>query len=223
MGGEAAVAGTDGCRPHEVRLLADVQPPGLLRIAEGKIQGQRDVRHKAAGAATLALVLSGRLRCPGPASVTQQQQIRCGQEGTQSCPPAIHIAEHQLQTARQGCPVLPREYPRKGAQRIPAEARGQAPPAGAEARAGRQRRWIRSAAMALSMVATPSLPGTITPDSMPPEQLDELLALLTTQQAAQILDVLELREQRRQVRRRALDGLSELGQELQAVCSTPRS
>lgn len=143
-----------------------------------------------------------------------------------------------------------------------------------------------------SMVATPSVPGTITPDSMLPEQLDELLALfqagearlvgprgeehlvpaplyglmrslldslkrgeavtvlphdalLTTQQAAQILnvsrpylyrliversvpvvmvgshrrlrihDVLELRDQRRQVRCRALDELSELGQELQ--------
>ena len=142
------------------------------------------------------------------------------------------------------------------------------------------------------MVATPLVPGTITPDSMPPEQLEELLtlfqagearlvgpqgeqhlvpaplygllrglldnlkrgeavtvlphdALLTTQQAAQILnisrpylyrlvkehavpvvmvgshrrlrihDVLQLRDQRHQVRRSALDELSELGQELQ--------
>ncbi len=142
------------------------------------------------------------------------------------------------------------------------------------------------------MVATPLVPGTITPDSMPPEQLEELLtlfqagdarlvdpqgeqhlvpaplygllrgllnnlkrgeavtvlphdALLTTQQAAQILnvsrpylyrlieehavpvvmvgshrrlrihDVLQLRDQRHQVRRRALDELSDLGQELQ--------
>ena len=142
------------------------------------------------------------------------------------------------------------------------------------------------------MVATPLVPGTITPDSMPPEQLEELLALfqagearlvgpqqvehlvpaplyglmrglldnlkrgeavtvlphdalLTTQQAAQILhvsrpflyrlieehavpvvmvgshrrlrihDVQQLREQRHQVRRSALDELSALGQELQ--------
>jgi excisionase family DNA binding protein len=142
------------------------------------------------------------------------------------------------------------------------------------------------------VVATPLVPGTITPDSMPPEQLKELLALfqagearlvgpqgeehlvpaplygllrglldnlkrgeavtvlphdalLTTQQAAQILnvsrpylyrlieehavpvvmvgshrrlrihDVLPLREQRRLVRRSALDELSDLGQELQ--------
>lgn len=142
------------------------------------------------------------------------------------------------------------------------------------------------------MVATPQVPGTITPDSMSPEQLEELLALfqagearlvgprgeqhlvpaplyglmrglldnlkrgeavtvvphdalLTTQQAAQILnisrpylyrlieehavpvvmvgshrrlrihDVLQLREQRHQVRRSALDELSDLGQELQ--------
>ena len=141
------------------------------------------------------------------------------------------------------------------------------------------------------MVASPLVPGTITPDSMPPEQLEELLtlfqagearlvgpqgeqhlvpaplygllrglldnlkrgeavtvlphdALLTTQQAAQILnvsrpylyrlieehalpvvmvgshrrlrihDVLQLRDQRHQVRRSALDELSELGQEL---------
>jgi excisionase family DNA binding protein len=143
-----------------------------------------------------------------------------------------------------------------------------------------------------SMVAVPVLPGTITPDSMPPEQLEELLALfqsgearlvgphgeehlvpaalyglmrglldnlkrgeavtvvphdalLTTQQAAQILnisrpylyrlleqkavpvvmvgthrrllihDVLQLREERQQGRRSALDELSELGQEMQ--------
>jgi excisionase family DNA binding protein len=142
------------------------------------------------------------------------------------------------------------------------------------------------------LVASPLVPGTITPDSMPPEQLEELLtlfqagearlvgpqgeqhlvpaplygllrglldnlkrgeavtvlphdALLTTQQAAQILnvsrpylyrlieehavpvvmvgshrrlrihDVLQLRDQRHQVRRSALDELSELGQELQ--------
>ena len=142
------------------------------------------------------------------------------------------------------------------------------------------------------MVASPLVPGTITPDSMPPEQLEELLtlfqagearlvgpqgeqhlvpaplygllrglldnlkrgeavtvlphdALLTTQQAAQILnvsrpylyrlieehavpvvmvgshrrlrihDVLQLRDQRHQVRRSALDELSDLGQELQ--------
>jgi excisionase family DNA binding protein len=142
------------------------------------------------------------------------------------------------------------------------------------------------------VVATPLVPGTITPDSMSPEQLEELLALfqagearlvgpqgeehlvpaalyglmrdlldnlkrgeavtmlphdalLTTQQAAQILnvsrpylyrlieehavpvvmvgshrrlrihDVLQLREQRRHVRRSALDELSQLGQELQ--------
>jgi excisionase family DNA binding protein len=142
------------------------------------------------------------------------------------------------------------------------------------------------------VVATPLVPGTITPDSMPPEQLEELLALfqagearlvgpqgeehlvpaplyglmrglldnlrrgeavtvlphdalLTTQQAAQILnvsrpylyrfiaehavpvvmvgshrrlrihDVLQLREQRRQMRRSALDELSDLGQGLQ--------
>jgi excisionase family DNA binding protein len=142
------------------------------------------------------------------------------------------------------------------------------------------------------VVASPLVPGTITPDSMPPEQLEELLtlfqagearlvgpqgeqhlvpaplygllrglldnlkrgeavtvlphdALLTTQQAAQILnvsrpylyrlieehavpvvmvgshrrlrihDVLQLRDQRHQVRRSALDELSELGQELQ--------
>lgn len=142
------------------------------------------------------------------------------------------------------------------------------------------------------MVASPLVPGTITPDTMPPEQLEELLtlfqageaclvgpqgeqhlvpaplygllrglldnlkrgeavtvlphdALLTTQQAAQILnvsrpylyrlieehalpvvmvgshrrlrihDVLQLRDQRHQVRRSALDELSELGQELQ--------
>ena len=142
------------------------------------------------------------------------------------------------------------------------------------------------------MVATPLVPGTITPDSMPPEQLEELLtlfqagearlvgpqgeqhlvpaplygllrglldnlkrgeavtvlphdALLTTQQAAQILnvsrpylyrlieehavpvvmvgshrrlrihDVLQLRDQRHQVRRSALDELSDLGQALQ--------
>lgn len=142
------------------------------------------------------------------------------------------------------------------------------------------------------MVAASEVPGTITPDSMLPEQLDELLdlfqagearlvgpqgeehlvpaplyglmrgllnnlkrgeavtvlphdALLTTQQAAQILnvsrpylyrliedkavpvvmvgshrrlrihEVLHLREERRQSRRRALDELSELGQEMQ--------
>jgi excisionase family DNA binding protein len=142
------------------------------------------------------------------------------------------------------------------------------------------------------VVASPLVPGTITPDTMPPEQLEELLtlfqageaclvgpqgeqhlvpaplygllrglldnlkrgeavtvlphdALLTTQQAAQILnvsrpylyrlieehalpvvmvgshrrlrihDVLQLRDQRHQVRRSALDELSELGQELQ--------
>lgn len=146
--------------------------------------------------------------------------------------------------------------------------------------------------MRCSVVATPLVPGTITPDSMPPEQLEELLALLqagearlvgpqgeehlvpaplygllkglldnlkrgeavtvlphdallTTQQAAQILnvsrpylyrliqehavpvvqvgshrrlrihDVLQLHEQRQQVRRSALDELSDLGQELQ--------
>ena len=143
------------------------------------------------------------------------------------------------------------------------------------------------------MVATPAVPGTITPDSMSPEQLEELLALfragearllgpqgdehlvpaplygllrglldnlkrgeavtvlphdalLTSQQAAQILnvsrpflyrlieehavpvlmvgshrrlrihDVLQLREERRQKRRVALDELSALGQEIQA-------
>ena len=142
------------------------------------------------------------------------------------------------------------------------------------------------------MVAASEVPGTITPDSMLPEQLEELLdlfqagearllgpqgeehlvpaplymlmrgllnnlkrgeavtvlphdALLTTQQAAQILnvsrpylyrliedqsvpvvnggshrrlrihDVLQLREERRQGRRSALDELSELGQEMQ--------
>ena len=142
------------------------------------------------------------------------------------------------------------------------------------------------------MVAASELPGTITPDSMLPEQLEELLdlfqagearlvgpqgeehlvpaplyglmrgllnnlkrgeavtvlphdALLMTQQAAQILnvsrpylyrliedqsvpvvnvgshrrlrihDVLQLREERRQGRRSALDELSELGQEMQ--------
>lgn len=142
------------------------------------------------------------------------------------------------------------------------------------------------------MVAASEVPGTITPDSMLPEQLDELLdlfqagearlvgpqgeehlvpaplymlmrgllnnlkrgeavtvlphdALLTTQQAAQILnvsrpylyrliedqsvpvvnvgshrrlrihDVLQLREERRQGRRSALNELSELGQEMQ--------
>ena len=146
--------------------------------------------------------------------------------------------------------------------------------------------------MRCSVVATPLVPGTITPDSMPPEQLEELLALfqagearlvgpqgeehlvpaplygllrglldnlkrgeavtvlphdalLTTQQAAQILnvsrpflyrlieehavpavmvgshrrlrihDVLQLREQRHKLRRSALDELSDLGQELQ--------
>jgi excisionase family DNA binding protein len=146
--------------------------------------------------------------------------------------------------------------------------------------------------MRCSVVATPLVPGTITPDSMPPEQLEELLALfqagearlvgpqgeqhlvpaplygllrglldnlkrgeaitvlphdalLTTQQAAQILnvsrpylyrlieehavpvvmvgshrrlrihDVLQLRDQRHQVRRSALDELSDLGQALQ--------
>ena len=142
------------------------------------------------------------------------------------------------------------------------------------------------------MVAASEVPGTITPDSMLPEQLEELLdlfqagearlvgpqgeehlvpaplyglmrgllknikrgeavtvlphdALLTTQQAAQILnisrpylyrliedqsvpvvnvgshrrlrihDVLQLREERRQGRRSSLDELSELGQEMQ--------
>ncbi|WP_341885262.1 helix-turn-helix domain-containing protein [Synechococcus sp. UW140] len=142
------------------------------------------------------------------------------------------------------------------------------------------------------MVAASEVPGTITPDSMLPEQLEELLdlfqagearllgpqgeehlvpaplymlmrgllnnlkrgeavtvlphdALLTTQQAAQILnvsrpylyrliedqsvpvvnvgshrrlrihDVLQLREERRHGRRSALDELSELGQEMQ--------
>jgi excisionase family DNA binding protein len=142
------------------------------------------------------------------------------------------------------------------------------------------------------VAATPHVPGTITPDSMLPEQLEELLALfqtgearlvgprgeehlvpaplyglirgvlgnltrgeavtlvphdalLTTQKAAQILnvshpylyrlieqhavpvvmvgshrrlrihDVLQLREQRRQVRCSALAELSELGQEVQ--------
>ena len=142
------------------------------------------------------------------------------------------------------------------------------------------------------MVVSAVVPGTITPDSMPPEQLDELLALfqagearlvgphgeehlvptplyglmrglldnlkrgeavsilphdalLTTQQAAQILnisrpylyrlieekavpvvmvgthrrlrihDVVELRDERRQSRRRALEQLSDLGQEMQ--------
>lgn len=142
------------------------------------------------------------------------------------------------------------------------------------------------------MVAASEVPGTITPDSMLPEQLEELLdlfqagearlvgpqgeehlvpaplyglmkgllnnlkrgeavtvlphdALLTTQQAAQILnisrpylyrliedqsvpvvnvgshrrlrihDVLQLREERRQGRRSALDELSALGQEMQ--------
>ena len=142
------------------------------------------------------------------------------------------------------------------------------------------------------MVAASEVPGTITPDSMLPEQLEELLnlfqagearlvgpqgeehlvpaplymlmrgllnnlkrgeavtvlphdALLTTNQAAQILnvsrpylyrliedqsvpvvnvgshrrlrihDVLQLREERRQGRRSALDELSELGQEMQ--------
>ena len=143
------------------------------------------------------------------------------------------------------------------------------------------------------MVAASEVPGTITPDSMLPEQLEEELlelfqagearlvgpqgeehlvpaplyglmrgllnnlkrgeavtvlphdALLTTQQAAQILnislpylyrliedqsvpvvnvgshrrlrihDVLQLREERRQGRRSALDELSELGQEMQ--------
>ena len=146
--------------------------------------------------------------------------------------------------------------------------------------------------MRCSVVATPLVPGTITPDSMPPEQLEELLtlfqagearlvgpqgeqhlvpaplygllrglldnlkrgeavtvlphdALLTTQQAAQILnisrpylyrlieehavpvvpvgshrrlrinDVLQLREQRHRVRHSALDELSDLGQKLQ--------
>jgi excisionase family DNA binding protein len=141
------------------------------------------------------------------------------------------------------------------------------------------------------MVATPAVPGTITPDSMPPEQLEELLALfqagearlvgphgeehlvpaplyglmrglldnlkrgeavtvlphdalLTTQQAAQILnvsrpylyrlieqsavpvvrvgshrrlriqDVLLLREERQRSRRSALAELSDLGQVL---------
>jgi len=142
------------------------------------------------------------------------------------------------------------------------------------------------------VVSVSEVPGTITPDSMPAEQLEALLqlfqagearlvgpqgeehlvpaplyvlmrglldnlkrgeavtvlphdALLTTQQAAQILnvsrpylyrliedkavpvvmvgshrrlrihDVLHLREERRQTRRRALDELSELGQEMQ--------
>ena len=142
------------------------------------------------------------------------------------------------------------------------------------------------------MVAASEVPGTITPDSMLPEQLEELLgmfqagearlvgpqgeehlvpaplyglmrgllnnlkrgeavtvlphdAILTTQQAAKILnvsrpylyrliedqsvpvvnvgshrrlrihDVLQLREERRQGRRSALDELSELGQEMQ--------
>ena len=37
--------------------------------------------------------------------------------------------------------------------------------------------------MGCSVVATPLVPGTITPDSMPPEQLEELLALLQAGEA----------------------------------------
>ena len=37
--------------------------------------------------------------------------------------------------------------------------------------------------MGCSVVATPLVPGTITPDSMPPEQLEELLALFQAGEA----------------------------------------
>jgi hypothetical protein len=38
-----AVAATYGCRPHEALLFAEVQPSGLLRIADGKTASRQSL------------------------------------------------------------------------------------------------------------------------------------------------------------------------------------